>query len=52
MESGFTHGLITASVSYKMVTASANYIIEMDDKVNNLEDQKDFYTTIGTNFVF
>lgn len=51
-QQGFTHSLFSASVAYKILTASVNYIVEMDEEVNSLEDQRTFFATIGTSTAF
>ena len=49
---GFRHVTLTAAASYEALSASANYVIETDKKVNDLTDQSRFYMTTGATVLF
>ena len=51
-ETGLTHGLVSANMGYKMVNASVNYVVETDEEVNDLEEQEEFFVTIGAGTTF
>ena len=51
-EDGFTHGMISLGASYQIIDASFNWIIETDDRLNDLSGQKDFYAQISSGFSF
>lgn len=51
-EDGLSYGMVTLGASYAMVNASANFIVETDEDVNDLEDQENFYLSVGTGYSF
>lgn len=51
-QDGFSHGMLSLGASYEVIDASFNWVLETDDKVNDLEGQKDFYVQVSSGFSF
>ncbi len=49
---GLRHLTFTASASYDILSATANYIVETDKNVNNLQNQDRFYVTTAAGYAF
>lgn len=49
---GLSHLTVSAGASYKVITASLNYVAETDDKVNDLSEQEQFFVMSGASFTF
>lgn len=51
-EDGLSHLTLSAGASYKILTASVNYVAETDKNVNDLEEQEQFFVMTGAAYTF
>jgi uncharacterized protein (TIGR02001 family) len=51
-EDGFNHALLTLAAGYEILNASANWVFETDEDVNDLAGQENFYLSVGTGYSF
>jgi hypothetical protein len=51
-EDGLSHLTLSAGAAYAMVTASVNYVVETDKKVNDLTEQEQLFIMTGASFTF
>jgi len=51
-EDGLSHLTLSAGLSYKVIAASVNYVVETDEDVNSLEEQEELFVMTGASFTF
>lgn len=51
-DQGFNHALISLSAGHANLNASANWVFETNDRVNDLSSQETFYLAVGAGYTF